>query len=286
MIYQGSNNEYFEVITQNKPSTLLLDGLEVYPLQFVWVKGEQIKLIHEDVIYPVKNNSIFCFTLFNKVEFQNIETARIIKFNREFYCIKDHDKEVSCRGLLFYNTNQLPHFEITPTELEKFETFWQMLQLEIQSKDDLQLEMLQMMLKRFIILCTRMYKANNNIAQLKDQEVDIVRMFHFLVEQHYKSKHTIKEYANLLNKSPKTLSNIFSKISNKSPLQIIHERKLTEAKRLLKYSDKSIKETAYELGFSDIQTFSRFFKKAENTTPSDFKNQFLGKNANSSGMIS
>ena len=108
---------------------------------------------------------------------------------------------------------------------------------------------------------------------------------HFLVEQHFKTKHTVKEYADLLYKSPKTLSNIFSQISNKSPLQIIHERKLLDAKRMLWYTDKPVKEYAYELGFEDIQTFSRFFKKSEKISPSDFKNSILENIANSSGFL-
>lgn len=79
------------------------------------------------------------------------------------------------------------------------------------------------------------------------------------------------DYANLLNKSPKTLSNLFKKYGNKSPLQIIQDKKVLEARRLLYYTDKSVKEIAYEIGFEDIQTFSRFFKKIEGVSPSNFK---------------
>ena len=141
----------------------------------------------------------------------------------------------------------------------------------MQSKDELQLEMLQTMLKRFIILCTRIYKAQNNFLNLKSTDVDIVRNFHLLVEQHFKTKHAIEEYATLLNKSPKTISNLFSVISSKTPLQIIRERKMLEARRMLRYTDKSVKEIAYEIGFEDIQTFSRFFKKHELISPSEYK---------------
>ncbi len=281
MIYQGKNNEFLEIIEIKDKNSLTLENTTNYPLQFIWLKGKNIKVNHEDFVHLVADNTILSLTVFNTITFENFKCARIIKFNREFYCVKDHDKEVSCKGILFFSTNQLPHFEIPLEEEEKLETFWQMFQIELQSKDKLQLEMLQMMLKRFIILCTRIYKAKNQISKLQDSDVDIVREFHFLVEQHYKTKHTIKDYAELLNKSPKTLSNIFSQLSSKSPSLIIHERKLLEAKRLLKYTDKSIKETAYELGFTDIQTFSRFFKKSLNMSPSSFKNQVLGNIANS-----
>ena len=172
---------------------------------------------------------------------------------------------------------------MTQEELDKFETLWKMFEIEMQSKDELQLEMLQTMLKRFIILCTRMFKSQNQLLQLDNMEIDIVREFNFLVEQNFKTIHSVQDYASLLNKSPKTLSNLFSIVSKKTPLQIIHERKCIEAKRLLRYTDKSIKEIGYEIGFEDIQTFSKFFKKMENTSPSDFKNTTLGTLTNSLG---
>jgi AraC family transcriptional activator of pobA len=285
MIFKGLNNEFIELIDIEKDGSLTFDNTLSYPLTFVWLKGQLTEIDFEGINLTLNDNTILCLTSFHKIEFNRLETARIIKFNRQFYCVKDHDSEVSCKGLLFYGANQLPYFQIPEDEMDKFETFWRMFKIEMQSKDDLQLEMLQMMLKRFIILCTRIYKSQMNLSILEVKEVDVVREFHYLVEQHFKTKHSVKEYADLLNKVTKTLANIFSQVSEKSPLQIIHERKVLEAKRMLRYTDKPVKEIAYELGFEDIQTFSRFFKKMENTSPSDFKKSLLGSIANSSGMM-
>jgi len=98
-----------------------------------------------------------------------------------------------------------------------------------------------------------------------------VREYNFLVETHFRTKHSVEEYASLLNKSPKTLSNLFGKIHNQTPLQMIQGRIMLEAKRLLKYSDKNISEIADEIGFLDLQSFSRFFKKHQSLSPSDFR---------------
>ncbi len=159
MIYKGQNNELIELIDLQKGSSLTFDNTMSYPLTFVWVKGQTAEIKFEGINLPLNGNTILCLTSFHKIEFNIIEAARVIKFNREFYCVKDHDSEVSCKGLLFYGANQLPYFEIPRDEMDKFETFWQMFQIEMQSKDNLQLEMLQMMLKRFIILRTRIYKS-------------------------------------------------------------------------------------------------------------------------------
>jgi AraC family transcriptional activator of pobA len=272
MIYKGLNDEFIELIQLESGSSLTFNNKLSFPLSFVWLKGHSTEISFEGTQLALNNNTILCLTAFHKIEFNNLESARVIRFNREFYCVKDHDSEVSCKGLLFYGANQLPYFQIPEEEVDKFETFWKMFEIEMQSKDELQLEMLQMMLKRFIILCTRLYKSQMNFTKLEVNEFDMVREFHYLVEQHFKSKHSVKEYADLLNKSSKTIANIFSQVSDKSPLQIIHQRKLLEAKRKLRYTDKPIKEIAYELGFEDIQTFSRFFKKAEGVSPSKYVN--------------
>lgn len=273
MIYKGVNQEFIQLQIVNQSDTISFDTELAFPLLFVWVRGENSELQLDGEKIQLKNNTIICLTIFQNIDFRELNNARVLKFNREFYCVLDHDSEVGCKGILFYNPNQLPYFQISNEELEKFELLWEMFEIEMQSKDELQLEMLQMMLKRFIILCTRIYKLENNYLKLEQKDVDIVREFNYLVEQHFKTKHNISDYANLLNKSPKTLSNIFSQLAGKSPLRIIHERKILEAKRMLRYTDKTIKEITYELGFEDIQTFSRFFKKLENISPSEFKKQ-------------
>ena len=75
----------------------------------------------------------------------------------------------------------------------------------------------------------------------------------------------------MLYKSPKTLTNVFKKYDQPSPLQIIQDRIALEAKRLLMYSDKTTKEIAHEVGFSDVSSFHRSFKKVTKLTPQEFK---------------
>tara|TARA_B100000780_G_C21122275_1_gene454713 strand:- start:1950 stop:2810 length:861 start_codon:yes stop_codon:yes gene_type:complete len=285
MIYKGQNDEYLELSKLTDECKLTFDNDLSLPLLFVWIKGDHSEFIYEGSTKQLPHNTILSLSVFHSIEFTKLESARVIKFNRQFYCVTDHDSEVSCKGLLFYGAQQLPYFQIPDEGLEKFELLWKMFEIEMQSTDDLKLEMLQMMLKRFIILSTRLYKAQMDISKLQVGEVDLVREYHYLVEQHFKTKHSVKEYADLLHKSPKTLSNIFSKISEQSPLQIIHERKLLEAKRMLRYTDKPIKAIALELGFDDNQAFSRFFKKSEKISPTEYKNAQEGNIANSSGLL-
>ncbi len=270
MLYTGRINEFLRLDCVNALNCHLLKEKVSEGLSIIWTLEELIIKVDGEEKHFQRNKIIF-LTEFHTIEILKIESVRLVRFNRAFYCISDHDNEVGCKGILFFGASQLPKITIPEMELEKFETLWKMFSIEMDSIDDLKNEMLQMMLKRLLILCTRIYKEQTELTSFDKNQLDIVREYNYLVEKHFKTKHQVADYAHLLNKSPKTLSNLFKKYGNKSPLQIIQDRKILEARRLLYYSDKSIKEIAYEIGYEDIQTFSRFFKKIEGISPSNFK---------------
>ncbi len=271
MIYKGQANEYFQLENIENNNHFTPKALLESPLTFLWFEGDNNVVIIDGIEYRFSKNQVVSLTELHKVKVVGACTAKMIRFNKQFYCIIDHDSEVGCKGILFFGASQVPVFDIPQAHFEQFQNIWNTFEIEMQSKDDLQLEMLQSMLKRFIILGTRIFKTKENFAALGHSQVDIVREFNFLVEQHFRTKHTVSEYAQLLHKSPKTLSNLFSKIATKSPLQFIQERKLLEARRALRYTTRSIKEIAYEIGFEDPQAFSRFFKNYEGLSPTEFR---------------
>ncbi|BDS09911.1 helix-turn-helix domain-containing protein [Aureispira anguillae] len=271
MKYLGSTNEYFEVVDITQHNCYLLKEIEDEQLSLLWFTSDDNRLVIDAIEYSFDNNQILCLTEFHRVQPQQIQSLKLLRFNRPFYCIANHDSEVSCKGILYFGSSNLPIIHLSPQDADILDTVWKMLCIEMESRDNLQLEMLQMMLKRILILCTRIYKSQNNYAKIEPHKIDLIKAFNFLVEQHFKEKHTVAEYATLLNKSPKTLANLFKKISNKTPLELIQNRKMLEARRLLSYTKQPISEIGYQIGFNDIQSFSRFFKKKQGLSPSDFR---------------
>lgn len=194
------------------------------------------------------------------------------QFNRDFYCIADHDREVSCIGFLFYGSAGTIFVHMDETERHKVELLLDIFIDEFETADNIQKDMLQMLLKRLIILLTRQAKRQLiDSPLLTDANMDIIRNFNLLVEGYYRKEHGVQFYAGQLNKSPKTLANLFAMYNHKSPLAVIQQRIVLEAKRLLLYTDKSAKEIAFYLGFEDAAYFSNFFKKQAGQSPQDFR---------------
>jgi len=238
----------------------------------IWAKDKDIDLSIDGYHLNIKKNHIIFCTPLNKLNIESYTQGAVSYiFNRDFYCIRDHDSEVSCNGYLFFGSSIPPIVELTKKEQISFNLLFMFFEEEFENKDHIQGEMLVVLLKRLLIMSTRIARKNLPNPQIENKKLDLVRKFNILVEMHFKEKHKVADYANLLHKSPKTLSNLFRKSYNKSPLQVINERIILEAKRLLMFSDKKTQQIAYELGYSEVGHFSKFFKKHIGYSPKEYK---------------
>jgi AraC-like DNA-binding protein len=237
----------------------------------VWNRGGAQSLTIDELRFEVPANAFFALNVSHSFRLERSEDAVIWQFNMEFYCIVTHDAEVSCSGLLFYGWREGEPIFLNEKDIRSFGLLVEVFKEEFQNQDNIQGEMLRVLLKRLIIKLTRLVKTQAHADVLSVNELDTVRQFNMLVENHYKRLHQVQEYANLMFKSPKTLSNLFAKYSEKTPLQVISDRIFLESKRLLIYTDKPAGEIGYELGFGEAAHFSRFFKKMAGESPSAFK---------------
>jgi len=242
-------------------------------LSIIWNRGNKADFIIDTQPIMLEKDCVMFITGLHNINSYAFEKLNVIQFNRPFYCVEDHDSDVGCKGLLFFGASSVPKITIQPAQLKAFELIWEVLLMEIEQQDELSLEMLRSLLKRFMILCVRIYKDQNYSVVKDSVSVGLIREYNYLVEKHFKTHTSVAAYSDMLFKSPKTLSNMFKKHIDKTPLQIINERRLLEAQRLLTYSDLSIQEIAEELSFGDVPAFSHFFKKNSGTSPSKFRNR-------------
>nr|WP_299386539.1 helix-turn-helix domain-containing protein [Allomuricauda sp.] len=246
-------------------------------IKFLWNRNSEPLFFEVDGLeLELLPNQLVTVTYLQHVSFEKTKLPlSAILFNREFYCISDHDSEVSCNGILFFGTQDLPIISIPEAQLRKFNLWYEIFLDEFSTPDNIQGDMLQMLLKRLIIMSTRLAKEQLIVKALDNEQIDTIRKFNYLVDIHYKNKRKVSDYAEMLFKSPKTLSNLFSIYNQKSPQQIILDRLTLEAKRLIHFTGKQNQEIAYDLGFNDPAHFSRFFKKMTQMTPSEYRENSL-----------
>lgn len=172
---------------------------------------------------------------------------------------------------LFQNYGQSPPLTPNKEQFEAIERFAnQIFELHI-SDQNMKCLSIGSLLKLLLIEC-------NNICCINPIEMDVdttgdnlIRAFKKAVDKDYKKEHSTTYYANGLYITPDHLNRTLKARTGTTAKDYIQSRIITEAKRLLYFSDLSNKEIAYELGFNEPGNFSAFFKKHTQLSPSNFK---------------
>lgn len=202
-------------------------------------------------------------------------SGQLIHFNRDFYCVEIHDREVACDGILYNNVFEVPFIGLNENQSKEMLSLLNEVQSEMKIEDSSTEEMLRTLLKLVILKSLRIWKQQHELGDNEQQtDVQFLRRFSKLVEQNYKSLHTVADYAELLHVTPKNLSKKIGLLSKSTPNDIIKQRIILESKRLLAHTEMSVKEIAYTLNYKDDAYFIRFFTKNTGASPLAFRKQF------------
>jgi AraC-like DNA-binding protein len=210
------------------------------------------------------------------VETEKVKSGYQISFDREFYCVETHGKEIACNGVLFNNVHRASVIQLDENDVP---FFWQIIQNminELEHPGPAHREMLETYLRMLLIQALRKWDAD--LVEAPSQEADSNRLvgdFIALVDKHFRTIHSVAEYAEKLFVTPKSLSKRLKAANAKTPTEIIRDRITLQAKRDLRYTNKSVKEIAFELGFEDPAYFTRLFKKATGQSPQNYRAHFL-----------
>jgi len=226
--------------------------------------------------YHLQQDAFFFINVGQYYWLDNDCSGSLLYYNRDFYCVEIHDKEVACDGILFHNVYEVPVVLMSIKDSEVLQHILQEIKVEVTLDDTAIEEMLRILLKQIIIKCTRIWKQKHQMAgEAAKPEMEFSRTFSQLVESHYVHHHTVAEYAKLLNITPKALNKRITRDHNLTPNDIIKNRIILEVKRLLVHTTMSIKEISHQLGYDDTSYFTRFFTKQASLSPQSFRTQYL-----------
>lgn len=172
---------------------------------------------------------------------------------------------------LFQNYGQSPPLEPGKEQFEKIEGFTKSIYELFISDSNMKNLSIGSFLKLLLIECNNICSINPFESDIDSSGDNLIRNFKKAVDKNYKKEHSTTFYANQLYITPDHLNRTFRARVGKTAKDYIQARIITEAKRLLYFTDLSNKEIAYELGFNEPGNFSAFFKKNTDLSPSDFR---------------
>jgi AraC-like DNA-binding protein len=246
--------------------------------QIIWFTHGEGKHAVDFRTYDVRKNSIF-FIAKNQVHYfdQNESYQGVLMhFNESFLVHNDDEVDFFLKYSIFNSPFQQPSCCMDEITAPILENYLKMLKAELQ-QDNLfgKEELLRALLKSFLI---QVQRRKNECEKEKadwrkapnDRKMQLTKFLN-LLDDNFNKGLTITEYANLIHISARTLSDLTSQLVGKSPSQMLQERIILEAQRLLLHSHLNVTQIAYKLGFDDPSYFVKYFKKHSGQSPLEFR---------------
>jgi len=153
-------------------------------------------------------------------------------------------------------------------ELKTYASLMQQEFVRLRHQKDL---VIRNLLNAFIIAAARLGTCTSKVVHMDSTQNKIVQQFRSLTDEHYVQRKQVAEYADMMYITPGYLNDTIKAATGKTAKQIIDEKRIVEAKRLLFWGEQSAKEISNQLNFEDDAYFNRFFKKHTGQTPAQFQ---------------
>jgi len=265
-------------------------------LHFKGVYGEQQKPFWDSAIYiePIrKRSAIYNFergSLFSEGKEITIETPCIIIIPNGVLHGFAWQQNITGSVLTF----SLPFYESCLEERQIILNQFQQLQYQVFEKNEIafkeilfikenlekelavhKVEKQYIITLLFKLLMSKLYRQSiagqHQVIVNDNRTLTYFNAFQKEITQTIDGTKKIQAYAKKLNITTVHLNRICQSLVQKSALQIVHEKLITQAKKHLLYSNKTISEIAYSLNFKDPSHFSKFFKKMVGVSPRSFR---------------
>jgi AraC family transcriptional regulator, transcriptional activator of pobA len=242
----------------------------------IWFqKGSPIHLVDFEPI-EIKPNTILFLNkdIVQRFDKQGDYDGKAILFTDAFFCKTELDVKYLRSSILFNDLLSVSHIQLQ-ANTSLFADLFQLIEAELKrDKDVAQSDILKNYLHNFLLLAERERRKQDFTEVKKGADLDYLMLFKDLLDAKYRQFKQVGHYANQLSVTEKRLNQATSKILDKSPKQMIDDRVMLEAKRLLAHTNESVKEIGFSLGFDEPTNFIKFFRKHNHATPMEFRERY------------
>lgn len=235
--------------------------------EIVWLNNEEALHALKDTALEARGDWIYLIPPYRVHQLNKAgKNGELISFKKSM--LEEEDKEFLLDLFKIFNVQgEFSCLRIDERTAEELSGIFHLLEKEYTNNN---IVMVRALLKVFLLKLIQLKEH-----EFSSQDIHQKRVYDFLMllESNYQQIRNTDFYAGKLGISSKRLNQILKEKLSKTGMQLIHDRLILEAKRSIIHSEKTIKEIAYELGFSDRPYFSRFFKKQTGQTPEEFHKQ-------------
>jgi len=167
-------------------------------------------------------------------------------------------------------------YELSELQLQQCNSLMMLLYEKYKETDDspFYVPVIHALLKSFLAIAAGYYNEHSGLNLKVSRRAELAGQFKNLLTTELRSIKRPIDYAARLNVSESYLNEVLKKTTGYPVSYWIHQEVMTEAKRLLYYSQLTVKEIAHNLGYADHSYFSRLFRKLTGTSAIAFRSKY------------
>jgi AraC family transcriptional regulator, transcriptional activator of pobA len=236
-------------------------------------KGRGAKTIGH-LSFPIQKNTLLVIP--QKVpqssKYRSLDCSGfMLSFDTGFFFQHFFPKHLIARKMIFRKAGK-PFIVLTPKQASKLSAIFEYLLEEYNGHLNNKDEMIATKVLELLLQSDR-YIAKAESEQNADSYNGLVDSFGELIQKNVKTERSVQFYADALHMHPNHLNFLMKKYTGMTAKHMIIDHIFLEAKHLLASTSLTVKEIAYELGFTSPGCFSSFFKKISNVPPSKYRHE-------------
>lgn len=276
-----AKTSFFDISDINAIKELRQEGLQemhflnLYSI-FWFYSGEGTHIVDFDE-YEIGQGTVFFLSPKRIRSYRNLSNVEGVAmcFPEDFLMRIDNELQGRIKTKLFYPANGFAHCKISEAAKETMKPIVKLMQeasaLEYEDKS-LQASYFASLLSLLLIDMIRLGEwGDSSFSNVSSDSFEIYAKFVLMVEEYYKERHAVKDYIEKLGVSQTTLNQYTLQYAKTTPLKIINDRIILEAKRMLRFSTIRTKQIAFDLGFKDDSYFVKLFKRNVGMSPVEFR---------------
>jgi AraC family transcriptional activator of pobA len=224
--------------------------------------------------FPIQKNTLF--TVPHRVphssKYTSLEcSGYVLSFETAFF-LKQFFPQCLFANLRIFKKSVKPFMILTEEQTEHLSALFERLLEEYDQQFTNRDEMIAVKVLELLIQCER-YFTGAAPFQNNNGYSEMIESFNELIQAHFTTEKSVQFYANALHIHPNYLNFLMKKYAGVTAKQAIADHIVLEAKVLLGCPSLSVKGISYRLGFSSPGSFSSFFRKMTNMSPTIFRRQ-------------